>query len=103
MENNLENMLRDAWTDEPPQVRDVRILAAIRASAPSPWATALRWAAAASIVLMLGGSLWRYGQQREIALKEEREIALQEEGELMLEIIGMANIDDFSGITTALL
>ena len=103
MENNLENMLRDAWTDEPPQVRDVRILAAIRASAPSPWATALRWAAAASIVLMLGGSLWRYGQQREIALKEEREIALQEDGELMLAIIGMADIDDFTPIMDALL
>ena len=59
MENKLESMLRDAWTDEPPQVRDVRILAAIRATAPNPWATALRWAAAASIILMLGGSLWR--------------------------------------------
>ena len=91
----MENLLRDAWTDDPPPARDVRILAAIRATAPSPWTTALRWAAAASIVLMLGGGLWRYGQHREIAL--------QEEGELMLEITGMANVDDFSGITTALL
>ena len=95
MEKKLENLLRDAWTDDPPPARDVRILAAIRATVPNPWTTALRWAAAASIVLMLGGGLWRYGQQREIAL--------QEEGELMLEIIRMANIDDFSGITTALL
>ena len=99
MENKLENMLREAWTDEPPAMRDVRILAAIRATASNPWTTTLRWAAAASIVLMLGGGLWRYGQHRE----EEREIALQEAGELMLEITGMANIDDFSGITTALL
>ena len=103
MEKKLENLLREAWTDDPPPARDVRILAAIRATALNPWITLLRWAAAASIVLMLGGGLWRYGQQREIALKEEREIALQEEGELMLEITGMANIDDFSGITTALL
>jgi len=95
MENKLENLLREAWTDDPPPARDVRILAAIRATAPNPWATLLRWAAAASIVLMLGGGLWRYGQHREQAL--------QEDGELMLEITGMANIDDFSGITTALL
>ena len=95
MEKKLENLLREAWTDDPPPARDVRILAAIRATAPNPWATALRWAAAAIIVLMLGGGLWRYGQHREQAL--------QEDGELMLEIIGMANIDDFSGITTALL
>ena len=95
MANKLENLLRDAWTDDPPPVRDVRILAAIRATAPSLWATVLRWAVAASIVLILGGGLWRYGQNRELAL--------QEDGELMLEITGMANIDDFSGITTALL
>ena len=95
MEKKLENLLREAWTDDPPPARDVRILAAIRATAPNPWITLLRWAAAASIVLMLGGGLWRYGQQRELAL--------QEDGELMLEITGMANIDDFSGITTALL
>jgi len=95
MEKKLENLLREAWTDDPPPARDVRILAAIRATALNPWITLLRWAAAASIVLMLGGGLWRYGQQRELAL--------QEDGELMLEITGMANIDDFSGITTALL
>ena len=95
MENKLENLLREAWTDDPPAARDVRILAAIRVTVSNPWVTALRWAAAASIVLMLGGGLWRYGQHRELAL--------QEDGELMLEITGMANIDDFSGITTALL
>lgn len=95
MENKLENLLREAWTDEPPAARDVRILAAIRATASNPWTTALRWAAAASIVLMLGGGLWRYGQQRELAL--------QEDGELMLAITGMANIDDFSPVMDALL
>ncbi len=95
MENKLENMLREAWTDEPPAMRDVRILAAIRATASKPWATALRWTAAAGIVLMLGGGLWRYGQQRELAL--------QEDGELMLAITGMANIDDFSPVMDALL
>ena len=95
MEDNLENVLRDAWTEEPPASCDVRIMAAIRVPAPRRWVSVVGWAAAACLVLMLGGSLWRYGQQREIAL--------QEDGELMLEITGMANIDDFSCITTALL
>ena len=88
MTDKIDDMLRDAVAMDPPDVADARILAAIGTEArarrrPFAW----YWlAAAASVAVMLGGTLY-YGHLREIAI--------QQEGELMLEITGMASVEDF--------
>ena len=104
MENKLENLLRDALAEEPPAAADMRILAAIRAGRTRrTWAAAWRWAAAASVAILIGTGIWWNGQRHEEKLPEASEQMLQEDGELMLAIIGMANIDDFTPIRDALL
>ena len=105
MENKLENQLRDALAEEPPVAADMRIVAAIRAERTRrTWAiSAWRWAAAASVAILIGTGIWWNGRLREEKLQEDGELMLQEDSELMLAIIGMADIDDFTPIRDALL
>ena len=85
MNDSFKDALRDALAAEPPVAADARIRAAIRASVSSRrhfW----RWvAAAASLVVLVGGFLH---------LNHQREKMLQEDAELMLEITGMASVED---------
>ena len=90
MNEQIEKMLRESLDVETPESADARILAAIRigAAAHRRWRW-MRWGVvAAGLALLLGGGLWQFSRQHEVALADECEI--------MLEIIDMAEPVDFA-------
>ena len=96
MNVQIEKMLKESLDVETPETADARILAAIRieAAARRRWRR-MRWlAAAAGLVLLLGGGIWQFGMQRTAAQPREAnqlgDVALVDEGEIVLDIIGLA-------------
>ena len=96
MNEQIEKMLRASLDVETPEPADARILAAIRieAAARRRWRR-MRWlAAAAGLVLLLGGGIWQFGTQRTVTQPHEADpqgdVAFVDEGEIVLDIIGLA-------------
>ena len=101
MNEQIEEMLKEALEVETPEPADACIRAAIHieAAARRRWRR-LRWlAAAAALVLLLGGGLWRYGSRYAPAVP--REAVFADEGEIMLEIIDMAEPVDIEAFQVA--
>ena len=96
MNVQIEKMMKDALDVEPPELADARIRAAIRvdAAARKRWRMIRVAAAAAGLILLLGGGVWQFGQWRSGAQPRETgqqgEMALVGEDEIMLDIIGLA-------------
>jgi hypothetical protein len=88
---NFESVLKDAISAEPSTKVDAAIIAAIRIEAERK----RRWSkfvppmsiAAAVMILLAGGWLWRAD-----TLNDRR---LTEEGEIVLDILGFASADEF--------
>ena len=107
MNEQIEKMLRESLDVETPESADARILAAIRigAAARRRWRR-MRWlAAAAGLVLLLGGGIWQFGTQRIVTQPREvdqpGDLALVDEGEIVLDIIGLAEPLEFEAFQVA--
>ena len=107
MNEQIEKMLRESLDEETPESADARILAAIRieAVARRRWRR-MRWlAAAAGLVLLLGGGIWQFGTQRTVTQPREvdqpGDLALVDEGEIVLDIIGLAEPLEFEAFQVA--
>jgi len=107
MNEQIEKMLRESLDEETPESADARILAAIRieAAARRRWRR-MRWlAAAAGLVLLLGGGIWQFGTQRTVTQPREvdqpGDLALVDEGEIVLDIIGLAEPLEFEAFQVA--
>ena len=107
MNEQIEKMLRESLDAETPESADARILAAIRieAAARRRWRR-MRWlAAAAGLVLLLGGGIWQFGTQRTVTQPREvdqpGDVALVDEGEIVLDIIGLAEPLEFEAFQVA--
>ena len=107
MNEQIEKMLRESLDVETPESADARILAAIRieAAACRHWRR-MRWlAAAAGLVLLLGGGIWQFGTRRTVTQPREvdqpGDVALVDEGEIVLDIIGLAEPLEFEAFQVA--
>ena len=99
--DRFEKMLRDALADEePPAAADGRIRLAMRIAAATRRRRIFRrFAAAACLALLVGGvGLWQHGRQGDVAGDG---LAVPDEGEIMLDIIGMADVDEFYALQVA--
>ena len=111
MDERFGDMLREAMDEETPPLADARIRAAMRLAGTSyRRRRILRFLAAAAaglVVLVAGGVFLLQGnsQEREVpglcAAPVQREADVLTDGDVMLEIIGMADVDDFCSMQVA--
>ena len=111
MEERFEDMLREAMDEETPPLADARIRTAMRLAGMSyRRRRRLRFLAAAAAGLALlvgGGALLFHGNSQErdgldlCSVPVQREADMLTDGDVMLEIIGMADVDDFCSMQVA--